>query len=66
MKLGHFGKQIRNAWTVLKCGAAKGWISWTDGVRNEVLRGIKVERNIIREIKRRLTRLDTSGVGIAF
>jgi hypothetical protein len=41
-------------------------ISWTDCVRNEVLRGIKVERNILRKIKRRLIRLDTSGVGIAF
>jgi hypothetical protein len=25
LKLGHFGKQIRNAWEVLKCGAAEGW-----------------------------------------
>jgi len=27
LKLGHFGKQIRNAWNVLKCGAAEGWRS---------------------------------------
>jgi hypothetical protein len=24
LKLGHFGKQIRNTWKVLKCGAAEG------------------------------------------
>jgi len=23
--LGHFGKQIRNAWKVLKYGAGEGW-----------------------------------------
>jgi hypothetical protein len=26
LKLGHFGKQIRNAWKVLKCGAGEDWI----------------------------------------
>jgi hypothetical protein len=25
--LGHFGKQIRNTWKVLKCGSEKGWRS---------------------------------------
>jgi hypothetical protein len=25
LKLGHFGKQIRNAWKVLKCGAEEKW-----------------------------------------
>jgi hypothetical protein len=25
LKLGNFGKYIRNAWKVLKCGAAEGW-----------------------------------------
>jgi len=25
LKLGHFGKHIRNTWKVLKCGAAEGW-----------------------------------------
>jgi hypothetical protein len=25
MKLGHFGKWIRNNWGVLKCGAGEGW-----------------------------------------
>jgi hypothetical protein len=25
LKLGYFGKQIRNAWKVFKCGAGEGW-----------------------------------------
>jgi hypothetical protein len=25
LKLGHFSKQIRNTWKVLKCGAGEGW-----------------------------------------
>jgi hypothetical protein len=25
LKLGHFGKEIRNTWEVLECGAGKGW-----------------------------------------
>jgi hypothetical protein len=25
LKLGHFGKRIRNSWEVLKCGIADGW-----------------------------------------
>ena len=25
LKLGRSGQQIRNAWTVLKCGAGEGW-----------------------------------------
>jgi len=25
LKLGHFGKEIRNAWKVLKYGAVEGW-----------------------------------------
>ena len=25
LKLGQFGKQIRNAWKVVKCGAGEGW-----------------------------------------
>jgi len=24
LKLGHFGKQIKNTWEVLKCGAGEG------------------------------------------
>jgi hypothetical protein len=25
LKLGHFGKYIRNTWKVLKVGAGEGW-----------------------------------------
>jgi hypothetical protein len=25
LKLGHFGKVVRNTWNVLKCGAREGW-----------------------------------------
>jgi hypothetical protein len=25
LKLGHFEKEIRNTWKVLKCGAGEGW-----------------------------------------
>jgi hypothetical protein len=25
LKLGHFGKQIRNTGDILKCGAGEGW-----------------------------------------
>jgi hypothetical protein len=25
LKLGHYGKRIRNNWGVLKCGAGAGW-----------------------------------------
>jgi hypothetical protein len=25
LKLGRFGKQIRNTWKVLKCGVGEGW-----------------------------------------
>jgi hypothetical protein len=25
LKCGHFGKEIRNTWKVLKCGAGEGW-----------------------------------------
>ena len=27
LKLGHFGKYIRNTWEVLKCEAVEGWRS---------------------------------------
>ena len=30
---GHFGKQVKNAWKVLKRGAGEKWNSWTDRVR---------------------------------
>jgi hypothetical protein len=42
-------------------------ISWTDHVRNEeVLHRAKEERNILQEIKRRLTGLVIACVGTAF
>jgi hypothetical protein len=47
LKLGNFGKYIRNTWR----GTEK--ISWTDCVRNEeVLHRVKEERNIIHTVKR--------------
>ena len=51
----HFGKSIRNTWKVLKCGAGEGWnISWNEEMRNEdMLQGVKEERNIIQTIKER-------------
>ena len=50
LKLGHFGKQIRNIWEVIKCDAGEGWrrsvgqIVWET---NEVLQRVKEERNIL-------------------
>jgi hypothetical protein len=45
-------------WSIALCGAEMWcWrrmeISWTDRVRNEVLHGVKEERNIVHTIKRR-------------
>jgi hypothetical protein len=31
VRLGHFGKQIRNTWEVLKCGAGKDREDYLDG-----------------------------------
>jgi len=59
LKVGHFGKWIRNTWEVLKCGAGEGWlakISWTDRARNKevlLVRRVKVQRNILGVVKRR-------------
>jgi len=57
MKVGHFGKYIRNTrtWKDLKCGVWEGWRSVDRSLRNEVrvLQWIKHERNIIKAIKRR-------------
>jgi len=30
LKLGHFGKRIRNAWKALKCGAGEEWRNLLD------------------------------------
>jgi hypothetical protein len=68
LKLGRFGKYIRNTLEVLKCGAGQGLeIRWTDRVKSEeALYTIKDDKNIIRKIKRRLNGLVTSCVGSAF
>jgi hypothetical protein len=38
-------------------------ISWTDSVRNEVLRGVKVDRDIYIQLKRRITGFVTYFIG---
>jgi hypothetical protein len=58
LKLGHFGKRIRNTREVLKCGAGTGWRRpfWTDRVRKEKVLGlhrVKEELNMLQIIKRR-------------
>jgi hypothetical protein len=58
LKRGHFGKQIRNTWKILKfwCWRRMEKISWTDRVRNhKVLHTVKENRNIIHIINRRET-----------
>ena len=48
LKLGHFGKYIRNTWKVLKCGggeARRRSVGPTDRKRNEeVLQRVKEDR----------------------
>jgi len=52
LKFGHFSKEIRNTWEVLKCVMEK--ISWTNCVRNEeVLQGVKEDRNVLQTIKKK-------------
>jgi len=51
-KFGHYGKQIRITWRVLKCGG-DGWKSSVGPivVRNEkVLRRVEEERNVLPAI----------------
>ena len=54
-KIGHFGKQIRNTWKVLKCGTGERCrlSVGTSCEKNEVLQRVKEERNILQTIKRR-------------
>jgi len=54
-KLGHFGKQGRNIWELLKCVLEKdGKIIWTHYLKTEeVLLTVKEVGNILRTIKRR-------------
>jgi hypothetical protein len=46
LKLGNYGRRIRNTWKVLKFGAGEveEKVIWTDRVRNKALRGMKEER----------------------
>jgi hypothetical protein len=34
LKIGIFGKQLKNTWKVLKCGGGEGDITWTDRMKN--------------------------------
>jgi hypothetical protein len=52
MKFAHFGKYIRSTWTVLKCGVGKGWRG-SEMRRDEVLRRVKEEGNILHAIKKK-------------
>jgi hypothetical protein len=55
LKFGHFGKQFRITWKVLKCGGEE-WRSSVGPivVRNEkMLQRVKEERNVLNKIKRR-------------
>jgi len=56
LKRGRSGKQIRNAWKVLKCGAGEGWRRSVGPIicRNEeVLLRVNEQRNILHEIRKR-------------
>jgi hypothetical protein len=48
LKVGHFRRQIRNAWKVLKCGTGEGW-------RRSV-------GPIVYEIKKKLHRVKRRGI----
>jgi hypothetical protein len=55
LKFGHYGKQIRITWKVLKCRGV-GWKSSAGPifVRNgKLLKIVKVERNVLPAIKRK-------------
>jgi hypothetical protein len=62
LKLGRFKKWIINTWKVVNYGAEEGY--WTETVKNELVRRVKDERNILYKTrKRRLPGLVTSYVG---
>jgi len=46
LKLGNYGRHIRNTWKILKFGAGEveEKVIWTDRVRNEALHAIKEDR----------------------
>jgi hypothetical protein len=46
LKLGNFGKQIRNTCKILKCGAGER-LRRSVSVKNEVLQSVKEERNVV-------------------
>jgi hypothetical protein len=52
LKLGHFGKQIKKTWEVLKCDAGKGWRRSFGQMKNEeILHRLKEETNILQMIR---------------
>jgi hypothetical protein len=55
LKFGHFGKQGRNTWEILKCVLERdGKNIWTHYLKNEeVLLTVKEVGNILHTIKRR-------------
>jgi len=56
LKLGHFGKWIRNTWKVLECGGGEGWRrSVRPGLvrKEEVLLRFYKQRNILYILQRR-------------
>lgn len=55
LKFGHYGKQIRITWKVLKCGG-DGWKISVGPIvvrKEKVLKRVKEERNILLAIKRK-------------
>jgi len=55
LKFRRLGKEIIPVWNVFICvaGKARRRSSWTNRVKNEVLRRVRKERNIVGTIKRR-------------
>jgi hypothetical protein len=49
LKLGHFGKKIRNSWRVLKGDGGEGQkINWNNCVRNDIFYGIHIRTLTIK------------------
>jgi hypothetical protein len=65
LKLGHFGKEIRSTWNLLKWDAGEGWrrlVVQHQSCEKWSLQG----KNILHTIKSRLTELLAPWVGTAF